>query len=139
MPDEGNSRRGSMPNTKIETRIGWIDDPLAVIDAVQSALRDVLRLPEWDRALRLFEHAPTHFAVPPGKGPRYTLIEVTMFAGRSMEAKRSLYKAIVHNLGSLGVPAGDVKITLIEVPPENWGIRGGHPASEVDLGFEIKV
>jgi phenylpyruvate tautomerase PptA (4-oxalocrotonate tautomerase family) len=97
-------------------------------------------MPEWDRTLRLFEHAPTHFAVPPGKGSRYTLIEVTMFAGRSMEAKRSLYKAIVHNLGSLGVPAGDVKITLIEVPPENWGIHGGHPASETsDLKSRCRI
>jgi phenylpyruvate tautomerase PptA (4-oxalocrotonate tautomerase family) len=128
-----------MPNTKIETRSGWIDDASAVIDAVQSALREALRLPEWDRTLRLFEHESSHFAVPPGRGPRYTLVEVTMFAGRSMEAKRTLYKAIVRNLGKLGVPADDIKITLIEVPPENWGIRGGRPASEVDLGFEIKV
>lgn len=128
-----------MPNTKIETRIGWINDAPAVIDAVQSALRDVLRLPKWDRTLRLFEHEPTHFACPLGKGPRYTLVEVTLFAGRSMDAKCALYKAIVQNLGTLGVPADDITITLIEVPPENWGIRGGRPASEVDLGFEIKV
>lgn len=128
-----------MPNTRIETRTGWIVDAPAVIDAVQSALRDVLRLPDWDRTLRLIEHDPTHFAVPPGRGARYTLVEVTMFAGRSMETKRSLYRAIVGNLGGLGVPPADIKITLLEVPPENWGIRGGHPASEVALGFEIKV
>ena len=128
-----------MPNTKIETRSGWIDNAQAVIDAVQSALREALRLPEWDRTLRLFEHEPSHFAVPPGRGPRYTLVEVTMFAGRSLEAKRALYRGIVRNLGRLGVPADDIKITLLEVPPENWGICGGHPASEVDLGFEIKV
>jgi len=128
-----------MPNTKIETRVGWIEDPPALINAVQSALRDVLQLPEWDRTVRLIEHESTHFACPPGKGPRYTLLEVTMFAGRSMIAKRSLYKAIVQNLSALGVPDDDIKIALIEVPPENWGIRGGHPASEVDLGFEIKV
>lgn len=46
---------------------------------------------------------------------------------------------MVRNLGGLGVPAGDIKITLIEVPAENWGIRGGLPASEVDLGFAIDV
>lgn len=128
-----------MPNTKIETRSGWIEDAPAIINAVQSALRDVLRLPDWDRTLRLFEHKPTHFACPAGKGPRYTLVEVTMFAGRSMDAKRSLYKAIVHNLSVLGVPADDIKITLIEVPPENWGIRGGQPASEISLGFDVNV
>jgi phenylpyruvate tautomerase PptA (4-oxalocrotonate tautomerase family) len=94
---------------------------------------------EWDRTLRLIEHQPSHFACPPGKGPRYTLVEVTMFAGRSMDAKRSLYKGIVQRLGALGVPADDIKITLIEVLQENWGIRGGQPASEISLGFKIDV
>ena len=128
-----------MPNTTIETRTGWITEASAVIDAVQSALRDALRLPEWDRTLRLMQHAPDHFAVPPGRGPRYTLVEVTMFSGRSLAAKRALYQAIVRNLGARGVPADDIKITLIDVPPENFGIRGGRPASEVDLGFKIEV
>jgi len=128
-----------MPNTTIETRTGSVTDASAVIEAVQSALREALLLPDWDRTLRLIEHAPDHFAVPPGRGPRYTLIEVTMFSGRSMAAKRALYRAVVRNLEKVGVPAGDIKITLIEVPPENWGIRGGHPASEVDLGFKIEV
>ncbi len=128
-----------MPNTTIETRTGWIADAPAVIEAVQAALREALRLPEWDRTLRLIEHAADHFAVPPGRGPRYTLIEVTMFSGRSLAAKRALYQAIVRNLGTLGVPPEDIKITLVEVPPENWGIRGGRPASEVDLGFAIEV
>jgi phenylpyruvate tautomerase PptA (4-oxalocrotonate tautomerase family) len=128
-----------MPNTTIETRTGWIDDPAAVINAVQRALQEVLRLPEWDKTLRLIEHKPTHFAVPPGKGARYTLVEITLFAGRSMEAKRALYQAIVRNLEAVGVPSVDIKITLIEVPLENWGIRGGYPGSEVDLGFAVNV
>jgi len=128
-----------MPNTLIATRAGWITDPGAVIDAVQSALREALKLPEGDRTLRLIEHPPSHFAVPPGRGERFTLVEVTMFSGRSMGAKRALYQAIVRNLAALDVPPLDIKITLIEVSPENWGIRGGMPASEINLGFKIDV
>jgi Tautomerase enzyme len=128
-----------MPNTLITTRAGWITDPATVIDTVQSALREALKIPEWDRTLRLIEHLPSHFAVPPGRGEKFTLIEVTMFSGRSMDAKRALYQAIVRNLASLGIPALDIKITLIETPPENWGLRGGMPASEIDLGFKIDV
>ncbi len=126
-----------MPNTLIATRTGWIGDPAAVLEAVQSALRDALRIPEWDRTLRLVEHSPSHFAIPPGRGPRFTVIEITMFAGRSIDAKRSLYRALVHNLATLGVPADDIKITLVESPPENWGIRGGKPASEVDSDLRL--
>ena len=128
-----------MPNTLIATRAGWLDDPSRLIEAVHSALQEALKIPPHDRLLRLVEHAPSHFAVPPGRGERYTLIEVTMFSGRSLDARRKLYRAIVQNLATLGIPATDIKITLIETPPENWGLRGGIPASEIDLGFKIDV
>ncbi len=128
-----------MPNTLIATRSGWITDPEALIHAVQSALQEALKIPEWDRTLRLVEHPASHFAVPPGRGEKFTLIEVTMFSGRSIGAKRALYQALVRNLAGLDVPPLDVKITLIETPPENWGLRGGTPASEIDLGFKIDV
>jgi phenylpyruvate tautomerase PptA (4-oxalocrotonate tautomerase family) len=128
-----------MPNTLIATRSGWITDPMVVIEAVQSALREALKIPEADRTLRLIEHPPSHFAVPPGRSEKYTLVEVTMFSGRSLGAKRALYQAIVRNLAALEVPPLDIKIALIETPPENWGLRGGTPASELDLGFKIDV
>ena len=128
-----------MPNTLIATRAGWITDPGAVIDAVQSALREALKIPEADRTLRLIEHPASHLAVPAGRGEKFMLVEVTMFSGRSMGAKRALYQAIVRNLAAFDVAPTDIKITLIETPPENWGIRGGTPASEIDLGFKIDV
>jgi phenylpyruvate tautomerase PptA (4-oxalocrotonate tautomerase family) len=124
-----------MPNTLIATRAGRITDPAAVIDAVHSALREALNIPEWDRTLRLIEHPASHFAVPPDRGEKFTLVEITMFSGRSMAAKRGLYQAIVRNLASLDIPPHDIKISLQEIPSENWGIRGGVPASEVDLGL----
>ena len=46
---------------------------------------------------------------------------------------------LYRNLAALDVPPHDIKITLIETPPENWGLRGGMPASEIDLGFKIDV
>jgi hypothetical protein len=58
-----------------------------VIEAVQSALLEALKIPEGDRALRLVEHQPSHFAIPPGCTEKFTLVEVPMFSGRSMGAK----------------------------------------------------
>ncbi len=98
-----------------------------------------LKTPEWDRTIRLFVHEPHRFAIPPGKDERYTLVTVDLFSGRSLDAKKALYRALVKNLGACGIPADHVKILLRESPPENWGIRGGVPASEVDLGFRIDV
>ncbi len=63
-----------------------------------------------------------------------------MFKGRSFEAKKQLFQAIVDNLAkNPGIKGDDIIIVLHEPPLENWGIRGGKPASEVDIGFRIDV
>jgi phenylpyruvate tautomerase PptA (4-oxalocrotonate tautomerase family) len=110
-----------------------------MIDAVYQARREALKVPEGDRQIRYIEHKPEHFAVPPGKTTNYTLVEITLFPGRSLDAKRKLYQSIIRRFGDLGIAPSDVFIVLNEPPLDNWGIRGGMPASEVDLGFNLKV
>ncbi len=46
---------------------------------------------------------------------------------------------IVQNYAAMGIEPKDIRIVLYELPLENWGIRGGVPASEVDLGFKVDV
>lgn len=129
-----------MPLARIEVRRTWPPGGAqAIIEAVYLAQREALKLPEHDRQIRYVEHRPEHFHVPPGRTENYTLVEITLFAGRSTEAKRSLYQAVVRNLGALGIAPDDIFIVLHEAPLENWGIRGGTPASEVDLGFRVDV
>jgi phenylpyruvate tautomerase PptA (4-oxalocrotonate tautomerase family) len=129
-----------MPLTRIEVRRPRpAHEVQAVIDAVAQALRDALQLPEGDRQLRYVEHRPEHFAVPPGKSENYTLVEVAMFPGRSLDAKRTLYRLIVQRLGALGIAPSDILIVLNEPPLENWGVRGGVPGNEVELGFKLDV
>ena len=128
-----------MPSILIETREGWIASPEAAIAAVYGAVAEALKLPAWDRTVRLVEHRASHFPPPPSRGARFTLVGVTMFPGRSAEAKRALYRGVVAALERLGAPALDVTVTLVEVAAENWGIRGGQMASEVDLGFKVDV
>jgi phenylpyruvate tautomerase PptA (4-oxalocrotonate tautomerase family) len=50
-----------------------------------------------------------------------------------------LYKAMVRTLLPFGTPPKDIKIVLIEVPLENVGIRGGQAASDIQLGYPVKV
>ena len=109
-----------------------------MMEAVYQALREALKVPEGDRQIRYAEHRPEHFAVPPGKSENYTFVEIIMFPGRSLEAKRHLYQALVRRFEELGIEATDIFIVLHEPPLENWGIRGV-PASEIDLGFNLKV
>jgi phenylpyruvate tautomerase PptA (4-oxalocrotonate tautomerase family) len=129
-----------VPNVTIEVRKRYTKrQEEGIIDAVHAALMEGLKTPEWDRTIRLVVHAPHRFATPPKKGERYTLIDVDLFSGRSLNAKKALYRAIVANLGKLGIPADHVKVLLRESGAENWGIRGGAPASEVELGFKVDV
>jgi phenylpyruvate tautomerase PptA (4-oxalocrotonate tautomerase family) len=128
-----------MPSARIETGDWAAGREREVIEAVQAALAGALKLPDWDRDIVLQVHSASTRIVPTGRSERFTRIEVLLFSGRSMEAKRRLYRAVVDNLETLGVPANDVKIALVEVPAQNWGIRGGLPASEVELGFKIEV
>jgi phenylpyruvate tautomerase PptA (4-oxalocrotonate tautomerase family) len=129
-----------MPNVTIEVRRQYTqDEEERVIGVVHAALMEGLQTPEWDRTIRLIVHEPHRFAVPPGRGDRYTLIDIDLFSGRSLEAKRALYRALVRNLGELGIPPDHIKVLLRESRAENWGVRGGVPASEVDLGFKVDV
>jgi phenylpyruvate tautomerase PptA (4-oxalocrotonate tautomerase family) len=129
-----------MPNVAIEVLRQYTQaEEESIIAAVHAALMEGLKTPEWDKTIRLVVHEPHRFGIPPGRGDRYTLVSIDLFSGRSLEAKRALYQALVRNLGNFGIPPDHIKILLRESDAENWGIRGGVPASEVDLGFKVDV
>jgi phenylpyruvate tautomerase PptA (4-oxalocrotonate tautomerase family) len=128
-----------MPSTRITTGKWAEGSEPQIIEAVQSALVASLRIPDWDRDVVLDLHGDRTRITPTGRSERYTRVEITIFNGRSTDAKRILYKTLVANLAEVGVPSDEIKIVLIEVPPENWGLRGGFPASEIELGFKIDV
>ena len=129
-----------MPSAQIELRKKWSrSEKDRMILALHESMVECLKIPEHDKLIRLREYQPEDFIVPPGCTENYLLIEISLFSGRSLDAKRALYKAIVARFTELGIAKGDIRIILYEVPPENWGIRGGIPASEVDLGFKVEV
>jgi phenylpyruvate tautomerase PptA (4-oxalocrotonate tautomerase family) len=113
-----------------------------LIAAVHDALVAALHVPPGDPTLRIIEHDLSDFQrpnVPHATSERYTLVEITMFAGRSEDAKRSLYQEIVRRFAELKISPEDVLIVLLESPQHNWGVRGGHPANDIDLGFDVEV
>ena len=128
-----------MPSTRIETRTGWINGRHAeVIAAVQRAIVEGIRIPEADRNIRILEYPPEAFPPMPGRGSKFTLIEISMIAGRSVDAKRRLYAALIRELGAFGLVADEVKLLIHDVPLENWGSRG-KLLSDVELRFKVDV
>jgi phenylpyruvate tautomerase PptA (4-oxalocrotonate tautomerase family) len=131
-----------MPSVLIEVRRQYTtEQEVALIEAVHAALREAFKILPGDRNVRLVVHEPHRFACPPARDrpEAYTHISIDAFAGRSLEAKRNLYRAIVTNLEPLGIPRDHVKILLRELPRENWGIRGGQAGTDVELGFKVDV
>ena len=131
-----------MPSVLIEVRQQYSAEiESGIMEAVHSALREAFKILPGDRNVRLVAHAPHRFECPPDrdKPEYYTHISIDCFAGRSIEAKRLLYKSIVNNLSRYGIPTNHVKILLREITAENWGIRGGQAACDVELGFEVNV
>ena len=131
-----------MPSVLIEVRRQYTQEQeIALMEAVHAALREAFKIPPGDRNVRLVVHEPHRFAVPPERQQPefYTHISIDAFAGRSLNAKRNLYQAIVRNLQPIGIPKDHVKILLREITKENWGIRGGQAGCDVDLGFKIDV
>jgi len=129
-----------MPLVTIETRRGLSAAAKAhLFEAAHQALMAAFKIPDSDRTQRVIEYDEADFEIPPGRGPRYTVVSIEAFVGRSLDAKRNLYREIATRFEAAGVPRADVFIVLKEIPLENWGIRGGLAACDVDLGFNVRV
>ena len=129
-----------MPLCLIECRRGLpAETKRALLDAVHAALVEAFKIPDRDRHQRFLEYAPEDFDIPSDKGDRFCVVTLDVFPGRSREAKRALYQGIVARFQAQEIPARDVMIVLREPPLDNWGLRGGVPASEIKFDFKLDV
>jgi len=128
-----------MPCVRIATGKWAVGVETHLIEAVQSALVSAFKIPEWDRDVVLDLYDENRRIVSTGRSERYTRIEIVGIAARSVDAKRALFRTIAENLEVVGVPRSETRIFLIEPPAASWGIKGGVPASEVELGFKVDV
>jgi phenylpyruvate tautomerase PptA (4-oxalocrotonate tautomerase family) len=128
-----------MPSTRFETNSGWIDGRHAeIVAAIQRALIEGIRIPDTDRCIRVLEYPNGTFFAPPGRGANYSVLEISMFAGRSREAKARLYAALQREMSAFGIVEGDLKVVIHDVPFDNWGLRG-KPADPATLTFKVDV
>ena len=110
-----------------------------VSDVIHSCVVDALQYPQDKRAHRFFPLEPEEFYYPPGRTERYTIIEFSMFEGRTAEAKKKLIRLLFERFQStLGIGPNDVEITIFETPMHNWGFRG-LPGDEHALNYKVNV
>jgi hypothetical protein len=130
----------SMPDILAEIRGSWLNGrQTEFLKAVHNAVVESLQTPSDEPLARLLMHSKDSYLIPQAAGERFTRIEIVLFKGRTLEAKRQLYQTIVRNLSPFGIPSEDVKVVLVEVTSEDVGFRGGQAACDIDLGYSTKV
>ena len=121
----------------VRDELNAIKNALSII--IQSCLIDALQIPPDKRFQRFFALEDDDFLFPDDRSARYTIIEISMFEGRSVAAKKQLVQLLMQRTQSeLGLDANDLEITIFETPRENWGIRGQH-GDEIGLNYSIVV
>lgn len=110
-----------------------------LLDLIHSSLVEAFKIPDHDRLQRVYEFSEDDFEIPNDRSDKFTIIEITIFPGRSVEAKKKLYKLIFSELKQIGYQDNDALVILHEPDLDNWGVRGGQSGREVDLGFDLKV
>jgi phenylpyruvate tautomerase PptA (4-oxalocrotonate tautomerase family) len=108
-------------------------------DAIHACVVEALEYPPDKRAHRFFLLDREDLRAPAGRTERYTIIEVSLFEGRSVEAKKRLFRLLFERLErECGITPLDVEVTLTETPRHNWGIRG-LPGDELALDYRVGV
>jgi phenylpyruvate tautomerase PptA (4-oxalocrotonate tautomerase family) len=109
-----------------------------ISDKIHESLVEEFKIPDHDYNHQIIEFDKDNFFYSKFKTKRCVLVEMTVFPGRSKDAKRALYEKITARLRELGIEAGDVTIVLNEPPLENWGLAG-KSGDQADIGFNLNV
>jgi phenylpyruvate tautomerase PptA (4-oxalocrotonate tautomerase family) len=107
-------------------------------DVINSCMTDALKYPPDKRNQRFFPLDRSDFYYPPDRTERYTIIELSMFEGRSVAAKKELIRLLFERVQPLGISTQDLEITIFETPQHNWGFRG-LPGDEHQLNYKVDV
>lgn len=108
-------------------------------EVIHSCTVDALKFPADKKFHRFFPLEPDNFYYPEGRTEKYTIVEVSIFEGRSVEAKKEFIRLLFNRFRELlSIHDNDLEITIFETPKHNWGIRG-LPGDELTLNYKVNV
>lgn len=121
----------------IKERLAPVRERLS--DAIHECVVEALRFPVDKRAHRFFLMEKEDFIYPVGRTDAYTIIEITMIEGRTVEAKKKLVRLLFDKIKEhVSISHQDIEICITESAAHNWGFRGMH-GDEVMLNYKINV
>jgi phenylpyruvate tautomerase PptA (4-oxalocrotonate tautomerase family) len=111
----------------------------AISQAIHLSVMEALEYPAEKKFHRFIALDEEDFIYPQDRSERYIIIEISIFEGRSIEAKKMLIRLLYERIPQLsGISAQDIEITIFETPRHSWGIRG-MPSDEVRLNYKVEV
>ena len=106
---------------------------------IHECVIEALQFPRDKRAHRFFPMDRENMLFPEGRTDAYTIIEITMIEGRSVDARKKLVRLLFDRVrDDVGIAHHDLEICIQESPAHNWGFRGMH-GDEVRLNYKIDV
>ncbi len=108
-------------------------------EVIHECVMEALQFPSDKRAHRFFVMEKEDMLDPAGRTDAYTIIEITMIEGRTIEARKKLIRLLFDKIrDQVNIQHQDVEICIQESPACNWGFRGMH-GDEVKLNYKINV
>ncbi len=108
-------------------------------DIAHGVAMEVLGLPADKRFHRFIGLDDDDFRRPADRSTAYTIIEVSLFEGRSDATRRAFLKALMARIDDgLAIAPSDLEITLFETPKNHWGIRGA-VGDELVLPYDVET
>ncbi len=108
-------------------------------DVIHACVVEALAYPPEKRFHRFIGLEVADFLFPSDRSSRYTILEISMFEGRSVEARKQLIRLLFErSAAELKLSPSDLEITITETPRCNWGIRG-QCGDEIGLGYKVEV
>jgi len=106
---------------------------------IHDCLMEAFALPPEKKFQRFIYLAEEDFIFPSDRTKNYTILEFSIFQGRSKEAKKKLITQLfAKTQKELNLSENDLEITIFETPKNNWGIRG-LSGDELNLSYKVDV
>lgn len=131
-----------MPSATIEVRRAYTqEEESGLLESVHASIVEAFKVSPVYRNVTLIVHAPHRFVgrTDCPDPDRLTNISIFVLPGRSIEAKRRLYRELVTRLEAFGIPPACVLVRLHEMPAENIAVRGGQAVCDIELGYSVDV
>ncbi|HEY5265375.1 MAG TPA: tautomerase family protein [Acidimicrobiales bacterium] len=108
-------------------------------DVIHGCVVEAFDYPVEMRMHRFFALGPEDFRFPTDRSNNYTIIEISLFEGRTVAAKKKFYALLYERCQTqIGIEPVDIEIVLTETPRHKWGIRGV-PGDELGLDYKVGV